>query len=117
MRKIIFAISILFLFAIPARAQTHTVALTWTASIDAAANPTLTYNIYRANKACATATIFTIVNSGPIITTTFTDIGLQPGAYCYQGTAVLNGAESLASNQAPVVILPAAQTNLVAAPK
>jgi hypothetical protein len=110
------AVLIIFAAASPAFAQSHTVALSWTASTDAAANPSLTYNIYRANVPCASATTFSKVNTSAIAAVTFTDSGLQPGSYCYQGTAVLNGVESLASNQAPAVILPKAQTSLVAVP-
>jgi fibronectin type 3 domain-containing protein len=85
----------------------HTVSLSWTASSDAAANPTLTYSVYRATSCTGT---FTKINQN-VTTTSYVDASLQPGTYCYEVTAVLNGAESTFSNTAPAVILPAAPTN------
>ncbi len=84
----------------PARAQ-HAVRLTWTASPDAASNPSLAYNVYRA-PACAAA--FAKLNNSPVAATSYTDAGVQPGSYCYQVTSVLTGAEGSPSNQAAVTI-------------
>jgi hypothetical protein len=106
-----------------ATASGHTVNLSWGASPDAAANPTLTYNIYRLAGACpsgAPATVaaltsagFAAANSAPITTTSYSDTTIGPGSYCYAATAVLSAAESVPSNLAPAVILPAAPTGLV----
>lgn len=93
----------LALAAAPARAQ-HTVLITWTASASAAANPSLTYNIYRSTSCTGT---FVLLNGGLISTTSFTDENVFSSAtYCYQVTAVLSGTESVASNQATAVIPP-----------
>jgi hypothetical protein len=92
--------------AAPARAQTHNVALTWTASADAAANPSLTYNIYRSSACSGT---FAKLNTAPVAATTYLDSAVLPGTYCYQATAVLAGVESVPSNQA-VAVVPAPLT-------
>jgi hypothetical protein len=86
----------------------HSVSLSWTASIDAAANPSLTYSVYRATGSC-TAT-FTKINTN-VTLSVYTDPSMQPGSYCYKVTSVLNGAESVFSNSASAVILPAPPTN------
>ena len=41
-------------FAAPAKAQ-HSASLSWTASSDAAANPSMGYNVYRLAGACPTS--------------------------------------------------------------
>ena len=97
--------SILLLFVpipAPAQAATHQAVLTWTASTDAAANPTLTYNIYRFSGACpatAPTTVgtggFTKINASAITALTFTDTGIGVGSVCYYGTSLFNGAESV----------------------
>lgn len=108
---------VLVISAIPAHAQSHAVALAWTASIDAVANSTLTYNLYRAASSCATASSFTKVNTAAISGTSFTDSSVTVGnTYCYQATSVLNGLESVDSNQTAAVILPAPPTALTATP-
>ena len=85
----------------PARAQ-HSVSLTWTASTDAAANPSLAYNVYR-SPTCTGA--FAKLNASPLGATSYLDTAVLPGAsYCYQVTSVLSGAESAPSNQAAVLI-------------
>ena len=89
------------LTAAPVRAQTHSVALTWTASASAAANPSLTYNVYRSPGCSGT---FTRLNSSSVTATSFTDASLASGTYCYQVTAVLNGTESAPSSQAAAVV-------------
>jgi hypothetical protein len=91
----------------PQAGNGHSVALSWTASTDAAANPSLSYSIYRATPSCSST--FTKINQN-ISATSYIDAAMQPGSYCYQVTALLNGAESLPSNQAPAVILPAPPT-------
>jgi hypothetical protein len=107
-------------FAPSASAQTaHSVTLAWTASSDAAANPSLTYNVYRLNGACpATAPTaisgsgFTKLNTSGLTTTTYKDTTVAPGVYCYFASAFLNTAESVPSNDAQGTILPAAPTSL-----
>jgi fibronectin type 3 domain-containing protein len=83
----------------------HTVSLSWTASTDAAANPSLTYNVYRSTACSGT---FVLLNATQNAATTYIDSDVFPGAtYCYQVTALLSGAESVASNAASAV-MPAA---------
>jgi hypothetical protein len=100
-------------FAAPAKAQ-HSASLTWTASTDAAANPTLGYNVYRLAGACPASgtTGFTKLNTATVTTTSFTDSTISLGNACYYVTATLNGAESVPSNTASAVILPGAPTLL-----
>lgn len=118
--KRLLAVGILVLiFAVSANAQnTHTVSLAWTASSDAAANSSLTYNVYRLNGACpatAPAAIsgsgFTKLNTTPITTTAYVDSGLAPGTYCYFASAFLNLTESNPSNDASGIVQPKAPTS------
>jgi hypothetical protein len=97
----------------PTRAQ-HSVSLTWTASTDAAANPLLSYNVYRLVGACpASGTAgFTKINTAAVVTPTFADANVGLGSFCYYVTATLNGAESVPSNTASAVILPGSPTLL-----
>ncbi len=83
-----------------ARAQ-HSVILNWTASTDAAANPSLTYNVYRSPTCTGT---FAKRNASPISATSYVESGVLPGSYCYQVTSVLSGSEGAPSNQAAVLI-------------
>ena len=133
-------LAVLFLFAAaPSRAQTtltctpgpHCVGLSWAASADAAANPTLGYEIYRLNGACpatppatvAAATGFQLISGAtPLTVLTYIDNGfpltpLPPGLYCYFAVSVLNGAQSVPSNLVAAVILPAPPTGLTGAVK
>jgi len=110
------ALLLFFLFtsaAAPARAQ-HSVTLAWGASADAAANPSLTYNVYRFNGTCPAGTtpVFTKVNTAPVTGTTFTDSTVALGNVCYYVTSTLNGAESTPSNTASGVVLPGSPTLL-----
>jgi len=103
--------------AMPCFAQSHSVDLAWGASPDAAANPTLSYNVYRSQTSCAAATTFTKINSTAAGSLAFTDSSVAVGnTYCYQVTAVLNGLESIPSPQAQAVILPSASPSLTATP-
>jgi hypothetical protein len=110
----------LILTPLSVAAQTvHSVMLTFTASVDAAANPTLTYNMYRLNGSCpavAPTSIsgsgFTRLNATAITTTTFKDVGVAPGTYCYFASAFLNSTESVPSNDASGIVQPAAPTSL-----
>jgi hypothetical protein len=111
MKKLLLLL-LLLLCTEPAFAQgTHTVALTWTASIDGGV-----VSVYRATGACSPSSIFTKVTSG-VTGLTYTDTALTPGTYCYQVTTVVNNAESNPSNQVTAVILPAPPTTLGAVPK
>lgn len=108
MRKLI-GLVLLLLFAVPAIPQTtgsHQVTLTWSASIDGGA-----YTVYRATGTCSSSLTFTAISTG-VAATVYVDSGIAPGAFCYQVTTVLNGAESLPSNQAQARILPASPTSL-----
>jgi hypothetical protein len=100
-------------FATPVKAQ-HSASLTWGPSSDAAANPSLSYNIYRLAAACPVSGTagFTKLNAAPVTTTAFTDSTIGLGNACYYITATLNGTESVPSNTASAVILPGAPTLL-----
>jgi hypothetical protein len=99
--------------ASPAKAQ-HSASLSWTASSDAAANPTLAYNVYRLTGACPSSGTagFTKLNTTPVTATSFTDATIVLGSACYYVTATLNGTESVPSNATSAVILPGAPTLL-----
>jgi hypothetical protein len=100
----------LSLCCVQARAQAHSVSLSWTISIDSAAS----YNIYRLSGACPAsgASGFTKITATPITGTAYTDNTVAAGTYCHYATSVLNGAESVPSNLASAVILPGAPTAL-----
>lgn len=104
MKKLIPAVAALTLafglVAAPAHGQ-HSVTLAWTASTSAAGNPSLTYNVYRSSGCSGT---FALVNTAPIGATSFLDLAVPPGTYCYQTTAVLAGLESTPSNEASAVV-------------
>lgn len=104
MRRIGIALALgFFLSATPALSQ-RSVRITWQASSDAAANPSLTYNVYRASS-CAGQ--FSKVNASPVSFTSYVDATVGVGAaYCYRVTAVLNGLESAPSNQVIAAIPP-----------
>ena len=96
----------------------HSVGLAATASADAAANPTLTYNVYRLNGACPataptsiSASGFTKINAAALTTPAYTDANVAPGTYCYFMTAFLNTTESNPSNDASAAVQPAAPTS------
>lgn len=117
MRILVSSLLALFLVVpVPAQAA-HNAVITWNASVDAAANPTLTYNIYKLAGACpatAPTTVgtggFAKVNSSPIAGLTFTDSPLPIGAVCYYGTAVLNGAESVPGSTGGGIVSPSSIT-------
>jgi hypothetical protein len=91
--------AIILACATTARCQ-HNVQLTWTASPDAAANPSLTYNVYRSPTCNGT---FVKLNSAPVAVASYIDTAVVSGSYCYQVTSVLNGVEGAPSNQSAVV--------------
>jgi hypothetical protein len=102
---LVLALAFVALATPPARAQ-HAVSITWTASTDAAANPSLAYNVYRSTT-CAGA--FAKLNASPVSATSYADAAVLPGAsYCYQVTSILGGAEGSPSNQTAVVMPSAA---------
>ncbi len=93
----------------------HFVTIGWTASTDAAANPTGVNNIYRANGNCADTTItFAKIGSTTETVNTFTDSTViqtptVSTSYCYEITFVnAAGIESVPSNLVQAVILPPA---------
>jgi hypothetical protein len=80
-------VALMFAFglgAAPAHAQ-HNVSLVWTASTSAAGNPSLTYNVYRSPGCSGT---FALLNTMPISATSFLDLAVPPGTYCYQPVLV-----------------------------
>jgi hypothetical protein len=97
------AVALLALLAPAAGAQSESTYLTWTASSDAAANPSLTYNVYRASSCAGT---FTMINAAPVSATIYLDNQPPPGSYCYRVTSVLSGVEGNPSNTATATILP-----------
>ncbi|HXJ17935.1 MAG TPA: fibronectin type III domain-containing protein [Candidatus Polarisedimenticolia bacterium] len=101
--RISIAIAWLMILVPAARGQTQSAYLAWTPSRDAAANSSLTYNVYRA-ASCAGR--FAKINAAPVTATTYLDNQPPPGMYCYRVTAVLSGTESAPSNTATATILP-----------
>ena len=82
----------------------HQAVLSWAAPDDATA--TASYNIYRAAGLCP-QTAFTKLNTTPITGTTFTDSSVQVGkSYCWYGTHVESGLESVPSNTAGGTVTP-----------
>ncbi|MGH9687738.1 MAG: hypothetical protein ACRD5K_11670 [Candidatus Acidiferrales bacterium] len=98
-----FAALAMFIFAPGAFAQNQSAYLRWAPSASAVGNPSLTYNVYRANSCAGT---FAKINAAPVASTVFLDNQPPPGSYCYQVTAVLSGVESNPSNDATATILP-----------
>src|SRR5258708_12053268 len=98
----------LLLLAVPARSQSHSVSLSWNASADAAANPTLAYNVYRLSGACpATGTAgFTKLSASPVSGTTFTDATVPLAHVCYYLPPPLNPPETIPSNTPSLPLLP-----------
>jgi hypothetical protein len=102
MNKLIPILALLSLILVASTAQAqHNVSLTWTASTSAAGNPSLTYNVYRSSGCSGT---FSLLNTTPISATSFLDVAVPPGTYCYQATAVLTGLQSTPSNEASAVV-------------
>jgi hypothetical protein len=116
MRKLAFIAVLLMSLFVKAQ-STHSVSLSWTASPDATLNPTLTYNVYRApqiQSACtATNLVYTKVGSTSSTLNVFTDSAVPIGQFCYKVTSTLNGSESIDSNIAAAVILPAPPTGVL----
>jgi hypothetical protein len=130
LRLLLFAV-LLSLAAVLASAQaTHSITLTWTASTDAAANPSLTYNVYVFVGVCpasppptvtaALALGFVKNNPSPVTGLTYVDNGAPPpllagNVHCDFVTAVLGSAESVPSNlvQAIIPVGPASSVGAV----
>lgn len=87
----------------------HSITLAWQASPDSTAAGFQGYNVKRG---VASGQESTLLTTTPIQALTFTDAEAQLGANFYIVTAVVNGTESPASNEANMVILPAAPTGL-----
>ena len=83
----------------------HSVNLSWTASTD----PVSGYNIY---KGTVSGQETTLVNTALITGTTYNDTSEGPGVLFYVARSVLNGVESINSNEVKATILPAAPTAL-----
>lgn len=87
--------------------MSHSATLNWVDSVDAGAS----YNVYRSQ----TSGLYTTpLNATPLVagTTSYVDSTVVPGTYFYVATAVLNGVESIHSNEAKAVLLPAPPTSL-----
>jgi fibronectin type 3 domain-containing protein len=91
-------IIILLFLAVAALAQTstHSATLAWTDTSNPAGT---TYSVYRASGLCSASPTFTKIASA-VAVKTYVDTTVQPGAYCYQVTAIFGGVESGPSNQA-----------------
>jgi hypothetical protein len=87
----------------------HQASFTWNASPSAAANPTLTYTLYRMSGTCpatpptAEPGPFTAIMSG-ITGTAATDTSIVPGTWCYQLSAKVGTNESIPSNMVVVIL-------------
>ncbi len=81
----------------------HSVFLSWKASPDAAKQPKLTYNVYRADSPCSPSASFKQIASG-VTATSYNDPSVPPGSYCYQVKSVVSGREGPPSNQASAVV-------------
>lgn len=102
MRKLLW-LSVLLVVGTAFGQTTHSVTATWTASPDAAANPTLTYNIYRATSDCTAPNLQLLAVVGPGVLT-FKDTTVAASTtYCYGITAELNGLESTPVNGVAVI--------------
>lgn len=95
MKKLLLVAVLGLLAALPARAQSHQVALSWAAS---SATSITGYNVYRLAGNCPASvnlSLFTKLTSTPVTTTSFTDTNVTAGStYCYAATTVASGGES-----------------------
>jgi len=113
-------LAIALLLCVPLRAHaasTHSVTLSWTASVDAG----VAYNVYRSPAtagtpvSCPTApgSAWVQVATGVTVLTYTDTAGTNAGsAWCYYATSTLGGLESIPSNLASAVILPGAPSAL-----
>jgi hypothetical protein len=98
-----------------ATASNHSVVLTWTASTDGAANPTLGYNVYRSSST-GTEDGTTAINGTTLVGVgCSTDSNVSVGqTYFYVLRSSLGGVESVDSNEASAKMVPAAPSGLAA---
>src|SRR6266849_5053835 len=76
----------------------HNVQLTW--SDTDSGTQGIGYNVYKAQGACSSSSVFAKVNSTPLTVEIFTDSTVTLGSsQCYQVTAALGTGESGPSNQ------------------
>ena len=87
--------------------MSHKVVLNWNASVDSVDG----YNVYRGATAGQESTK---LNNLPLTVTTFEDDLPLLGTSFYVAKSVVNGVESVGSNEVTVSLRPAAPTNLVA---
>lgn len=93
----------------------HSATLTFTKSADDIGALSTGYTAYRAPGTCPAiidSAQFTVVNSSIIHGTSYTDMTVTPGVYCYFMTFSI-GAESVPSNAVTAIVQPAAPTNPV----
>jgi hypothetical protein len=97
----------------------HYMTLNWSPSSDGAANPTLGYNVYRSTTPGGEGS--TPINSAPVAVgcsavCTYQDNGVGLGTYSYVVKAVINGAESVKSNEGYGTIVPSPPTGVIVIP-
>lgn len=85
----------------------HSVVLNWTASTDTVQG----YNIYRGTVSGQEGTLLDV---SPVAGTSFTDSTPLLGKSFYVVRSIVNGLESINSNEVAVSLQPSAPTNLVA---
>ena len=105
--------SLIFLAAVGASAQTHSVAMTWTASVDSTTGNPGTVTVLRAPGNCTGTPTFTVLTTTAPAAGPYTDNTVAPGTYCYEVEAVISGATSQPSNLLPAPVQPAAPTKFV----
>lgn len=87
---------------------THTVGLSWTASLDAVEG----YNVYVATNAPGTEAPPALNGATLVSGTTYVATVPAPGVYEFVVTSVENGAESVHSNEVSATVLPFPPTAL-----
>lgn len=101
---------------LPALASAHSVGLTFTKSTDDTGAAGQGYIAWRLSGTCpanvTTTAGFTSLNATLFTGNTFTDSTVVPGNYCYIVTFTAASAQSVPSNTAGALILPAAPTNV-----
>ena len=122
-RQLVLMGAMLMLFPIfTCKGAPHYMTLQWTPSSDAAAHPTLAYNIYRGTSPGgqgATPINATPVGAGCTVAAgncTYQDDNVGLGTWYYTMKAIVNGALSPPSNEASGTITPAAPTAVVVIP-
>lgn len=116
----LFLACLVVLIAQPAWAAGHTVVLTWTPSIDGAANPTSGYNAYKGTAPGSESS--TSLNTSPITpgctnntNCTYTDGSVTAGqTYYYVVTFKVGSLESAKSNEALAAVPVAPASGLTA---